>query len=71
MLPVEACEAACRRIMELHGNDIDFSDKYVAVDAKGNVGCMAIRGKKGTTPKACYRDADGFHVVEGRYLIEY
>ncbi|MFC2076221.1 N(4)-(beta-N-acetylglucosaminyl)-L-asparaginase, partial [candidate division KSB1 bacterium] len=71
MSPTQACEAACERIMDLYGGQTDFSDKFVAVDSKGNVGCAAIRGKKGTTPKACWYDSDGFHVAEGRYLIEY
>jgi len=71
MTPQEACETACRRIIEMHGGKVDFSDKFVAVNSEGQVGCAAVRGRKGTYPEACFYDADGFHLVKGRYLIEY
>ncbi len=70
--PQEACEAACKKIIDVNGGtkNVDFNDKFVAVNKNGEVGCAQIRGNKGRTPKAAFYSADGFKVVEGPYLIE-
>ncbi len=70
MHPTEACEAACQRIVEINGG-IDkgnYNDKFVAVNKKGEVGCAAIRGRKGKSPFVSYINESGFHAVEGMAL---
>lgn len=70
--PQEACVAACKRIIDINGGtkNIDFNDKFVAVNKNGEVGCAQIRGNKKRTPKAAFYSAEGFKVVEGPSLIE-
>jgi len=70
--PQEACEAACKKIIDVNGGtkNVDFNDKFVAVNKNGEVGCAQIRGNKERTPKAAFYSAEGFKVVEGPYLIE-
>ena len=47
--PQEACEDVCKRIIDINGgpSKVDFNDKIVALSKSGEVGCAAIRGKKG------------------------
>ena len=70
--PQEACEAVCQRIVDINGgkDKIDFSDKMVAVNKDGEVGCAAIRGSKGREPELAYWSKKGFKVLKGTYLIE-
>lgn len=72
MSPQEACEAICQRIIDINGgpDNVDFSDKFVAVSKTGEVGCAAIRGKKGREPYAASITKDGVTVIQGTYLIE-
>ena len=69
--PQEACEAACQRIIDINGGaeKIDFNDKFVAVNKNGEVGCASIQSIAGGLPKLAYFDANGFHVFEGKFLI--
>ena len=52
MTAQEACEAVCKRIIDINGgpSKVDFSDKIVALSKNGDVGCAAIQGKKGDEP---------------------
>ena len=70
--PQEACEAVCQRIIDINGgkDKIDFSDKMVAMNNDGEVGCAAIRGSKGREPELAYWSKKGFKVLKGTYLIE-
>ncbi len=70
--PQEACEFVCQRIIDINGGsaNVDFNDKFVAVNVAGEVGCASIRGSQSYIPKAAYYTADGFGVHEGSYLIE-
>ncbi len=70
--PQEACEAVCQRIIDINGgkDKIDFSDKMVAMNKDGEVGCAAIRGSKGREPELAYWSKKGFKVLKGTYLIE-
>ena len=70
--PQEACEAVCQRIIDINGgkDKIDFSDKMVAINKDGEVGCAAIRGSKGREPELAYWSKKGFKVLKGTYLIE-
>ncbi len=70
--PQEACEAVCQRIIDINGGKdiIDFSDKMVAMNKDGEVGCAAIRGSKGREPELAYWSKKGFKVLKGTYLIE-
>lgn len=72
MSPQEACEAICQRIIEINGGPekINFTDKFVAVNKSGEVGCAAIRGKKGTEPEAAFITEDGLRVIKAKYFIE-
>ena len=51
--PQEACEDVCKRIIDINGgpSKVDFNDKIVALSKSGEVGCAAIRGKKGQEPE--------------------
>jgi len=70
--PQEACEAVCQRIIDINGgkDKIDFSDKIVAINKDGEVGCAAILGSKGREPELAYWSKKGFKVLKGTYLIE-
>jgi len=66
--PTEACLEACKRIVEVNklaGTKVNFSDKFVAVNKKGEVGCAAIGYPKARKPKMSFTNANGFVVVEG------
>ena len=71
--PQEACELACKRIIDINkrnGHPIDFNDKFVAVRKDGQVGVASVRGSKDWVPELALWNADGFRVVKGTYLIE-
>ena len=70
--PQEACEALCKRIVDINGGtkNINFNDKIVAVSKDGEVGCASIKEKKGNAPKLAYWSKNGFNVYDGTYLIE-
>ncbi|MFQ5864024.1 MAG: N(4)-(beta-N-acetylglucosaminyl)-L-asparaginase [bacterium] len=72
MSPQEACEAICQRIIDINGGpeNVNFTDKFVAVNKDGEVGCAAIRAKKGKEPEASYYNEDGFKVIKATYFIE-
>lgn len=72
MSPQEACEAACQRIIDINGGpkNVTFTDKFVALNKDGEVGCAAILGRKDWVPKATYINAEGFNEIKGTYLIE-
>ncbi len=67
MHPTEACLAACKRIVEINGglDKGDYNDKFIAVNKSGEVGCAAIRGKKGESPFVAYFNNTGFNTLEG------
>lgn len=71
--PMEACKMACERIVEINrknGVPIDFTDKFIAINKKGEIGCYGILGNKENPPRVSWMDADGFHTLEGGFLIE-
>jgi len=70
--PQEACEALCKRIIDINGGtkNINFNDKIVALGKDGSVGCASIKEKKGNEPKLAYWSNDGFNIYRGTYLIE-
>ncbi len=70
--PQEACEALCKRIIDLNGGvkNVDFNDKLVAINKNGEVGCASIRGREGREPSAAFMTESGFKVVKGTYMIE-
>jgi|TARA_B110000263_G_scaffold240979_1_gene244721 N4-(beta-N-acetylglucosaminyl)-L-asparaginase len=70
--PQEACEALCKRIIDINGGskNINFNDKIVALGKDGSVGCASITGKSGQEPRLAYWSIDGFKVYKGTYLIE-
>ena len=72
MSPQQACEAICQRIIEINGgaDKVNFTDKFVAVNKAGEVGCAAIQGKKAKPPEACYITEDGLKVIKAKYFIE-
>ena len=69
--PQQACEALCKRIIDLNGGPkkVNFNDKIVAINKSGEVGCASIRGGK-YIPKAAYWSEEGFNIYQGTYLIE-
>jgi N4-(beta-N-acetylglucosaminyl)-L-asparaginase len=72
MTPQKACEAICQRIIDINGGPekINFSDKFVAINKSGEIGCAAIRERKGDEPKASYIDKDGLKEYTGTLLLE-
>ena len=71
--PTDACLEACKRIVEINrkrGIEIDFNDKFIAVNKKGEVGCAAIKGSRQRPPMVAYTNASGFAAMAGEYLIE-
>ncbi len=71
--PMEACKMACERIVEINkrnGVPIDFNDKFVAFNKKGEVGCYSILGSKDKGPTVSWMDETGFHTIRGGYLFE-
>ena len=69
--PQEACEDVCKRIIDINGGPlkVDFNDKIVALSKSGEVGCAAIRGKKGQEPEVATWSKKGLKVTRGTYLI--
>ena len=69
--PQEACEDVCKRIIDINGgpSKVDFNDKIVALSKSGEVGCAAIRGKKGQEPEVATWSKKGLKVTRGTYLI--
>ena len=72
MSPQEACEAVCKRIIDINGgpSKVDFNDKIVALSKDGDVGCASIQGKKGGEPTVATWSKKGFKATKGTYLIE-
>ena len=70
--PQEACEAVCKRIIDINGgpSKVDFNDKIVALSKDGEVGCAAIQGRKGGEPTVATWSKKGFKATKGTYLIE-
>ena len=68
----EACEAVCKRIIDINGgpSKVDFNDKIVALSKDGDVGCASIQGKKGGEPTVATWSKKGFKATKGTYLIE-
>jgi len=75
MTPQQACEAACKRIIDVNGGIENIkknriNDKFVAVNKKGEVGCASIIGSKKSLPQLSYINETGFHVYDGSVMIE-
>ncbi len=72
MSPQEACEAVCKRIIDINGgpSKVDFNDKIVALSKDGDVGCASIQGRKGGEPTVATWSKKGFKATKGTYLIE-
>tara|TARA_B100000029_G_scaffold503128_1_gene579546 strand:- start:145 stop:1161 length:1017 start_codon:yes stop_codon:yes gene_type:complete len=70
--PQEACEAVCQRIIDINGgkNKINFNDKIVAINKRGQVGCASIQGNQNQIPEVSFWSNEGFQVKKGSYLIE-
>jgi len=68
----EACEAVCKRIIDINGgpSQVDFNDKIVALSKNGDVGCASIQGRKGGEPTVATWSKKGFKAIKGTYLIE-
>jgi N4-(beta-N-acetylglucosaminyl)-L-asparaginase len=73
--PQQACEAACKRIIDVNGGIENikknrFNDKFVAVNKQGEVGCASIIGSSKRLPRLSYINETGFHVYDGSIMIE-
>jgi N4-(beta-N-acetylglucosaminyl)-L-asparaginase len=71
--PTQACLDACRRIVEINkraGTRITFSDKFIAVNKKGEVGCAAILGTKKDPPMVSVMTSKGLKAIAGEYLYD-
>jgi N4-(beta-N-acetylglucosaminyl)-L-asparaginase len=73
MKPKDACLEACKYIVDVNkraGTPINFSDKFIAVNKSGEVGCAAILGTKKDPPMVAYMNAKGFRAVAGEFLYD-
>ena len=70
MSPQEACEAICQRIIDNYGGNVNFSDKFVALNKEGEMGCASIRGRKGSEPVIAYIEDGANKQYKGSILIE-
>ena len=61
--PQAACEAACRRIIEVNGGKADFNVKFIAVNKAGETGCAQIKGGEGT--HVSWISGEGFQAQQG------
>jgi N4-(beta-N-acetylglucosaminyl)-L-asparaginase len=70
--PQEACELACKKIVDINGgpSKADVDDMFVSINVNGEVGVASIKGRKDNLPQAAYYSAEGFKVVRGTYLME-
>lgn len=68
MSPQEACEFACKRILDVNGGKADFNDKFVAVNLKGQVGCAQIQ-KVGDGTNYSFITAAGYQAAKGSSLF--
>ena len=73
--PQEACEAACKRIIDVNGGikgikKNPVNDKFVALNKHGDVGCASILGSIKHPPQLSYYNESGFHVYDGTVLVE-
>jgi len=71
MSPQEACEAVCKRIIENYGgpDKINFSDKFVAINKNGELGCATLRGRRDRPPTMAVRDSSGERLYTGTVVI--
>jgi N4-(beta-N-acetylglucosaminyl)-L-asparaginase len=71
MSPQQACEAVCKRIIDNYNGDVDFNDKFVALNKNGEIGCAQIMAPKGNLPELVYIDGIGGNkVYQGVTIIE-
>ncbi len=63
MSPQAACEAACRRIIEINRGVVDFNVKVIALNKAGEVGCAQLQGRAGT--HVSFINGKGFTALEG------
>lgn len=68
MSPQEACEYACRRIIEVNKGKVDFNVKFVAVNKKGEVGCAQLQAWEET--HCSYITAAGLTAVKAAFVTE-
>lgn len=63
MSPQQACEYALQRIVEVNNGKVNFNVKFVAVNKKGQVGCVQLR--KVTETNCSFITPDGFKAFKG------
>lgn len=71
MTPTQACVEACKRIIEINkklGVPVDFYDKFVAVNKKGEVGCASIAYPKDRKHEVAFTNPDGFTAMAGELV---
>ena len=71
MTPTQACVAACQRIIEINqrtGKQVDFYDKFIAVNKHGEVGCAVIGEPGKRKHELAFTNTEGLVVVEAEYV---
>ena len=71
MIPQDACEDVCKRIIKWHNGKVDFNDKFVAINKEGQTGCAQVRAKKGEKPSYTVYNNKGNKEYFGMTMIEY
>ena len=72
MTPQQGCEDVCRRIIKWHDGNVNFSDKFVAVNKDGLTGCAQVRGRKEARgPSYTVFDKRGNETYYGVTIITY
>ena len=75
MTPTEACLGACKWIADINkrtGKKVDFYDKFIAVNKKGEVGCATIVPKDHDEKRkfeVAFTTTDGFASFEGENYV--
>ena len=65
LTPQQACEYACNRIIKVNKGVVNFNDKFIAVNKKGDVGCALI--KQGRKTDFSFVNRDGFQAIRGTF----
>jgi N4-(beta-N-acetylglucosaminyl)-L-asparaginase len=71
MNPTQACVEACKRIIDINkklGVKVEFYDKFVAVNKKGEVGCAGIAYPEKQKHEVAFTNPDGFTAMAGELV---
>lgn len=62
--PQAACEAGCKRLIQVNGGKVSFNVRFIAVNKMGEVGCAQLRDNKGKNQMSLITAA-GYEAIAG------